>query len=160
MDPVIYYRRAVADDVDVLTAHRLSFLAEISGASSSDPALRAAIAQYFSQSIPTNHFIAFLALANEKIIATSGMTYHHHPPSNKNPAGREAYIMNMYTQPEFRRRGIATHLLQMLIDEARQTQCGKISLHVMLGARSIYSSLGFELIETEMRLNLLPVPHK
>lgn len=154
MDPLIYYRRASADDVDALTAHRLSFLAEISGANSSDPALRAAIAQYFAQSIPTNHFIAFLALANDKIIATSGMTYHHHPPSNKNPTGREAYIMNMYTQPEFRRRGIATRLLQMLINEARQNQCGKISLHVIPGGRAIYAQAAFQPIETEMRLTL------
>jgi GNAT superfamily N-acetyltransferase len=154
MDPIIYYRRATLDDIKALTTLRLAFLAEISGAIASDDALRAAIARYFSESIPSGNFTAFLALADEQIIAASGMTWHHHPPSNKNPTGGEAYIMNMFTQPEFRRRGIATRLLEMLIQEARQNQCGKISLHVMPRGRSIYSQAGFQPIDTEMRLTL------
>jgi GNAT superfamily N-acetyltransferase len=155
MDPIIYYRRAVPDDLDALTTHRLSFLAEVSAANPFDPALRSSISNYFANSIPSGVFTAFLALTDTKIIATSGLTYHHHPPSNKNPTGREAYIMNMYTLPEYRRRGIATRLLQMLIDEARQNQCGKISLHVLPQGRSIYAAAGFEPIETEMRLTLV-----
>jgi GNAT superfamily N-acetyltransferase len=153
--PIICYRRATPDDVGSLTTLRLAFLAEISGANASDPALHAAIAEYFSHSIPANNFTAFLAIADTKIIASSGMTYHHHPPSNKNPTGREAYIMNMYTLPAYRGRGIATRLLQMVVDEARQNNCGKISLHVIPGARSIYAAAGFEPIATEMRLTLV-----
>jgi GNAT superfamily N-acetyltransferase len=154
MDAIIYYRRAVAEDADSLARLRLAFLAEISGADPSDPKLGDSIRGYFAANIGTNEFISFVAVIDEKIIATSGLTLSRHPPSNRNPTGREAYVMNMYTQPQYRNRGIATRLLQMLVDFARQNGCGKISLHVMPQGRSIYAKAGFAPIETEMRLNL------
>ena len=132
----------------------MHFLAEVSGASESDPTLRQSLAEYFARTIPSNEFISFLAVADTKIIASSGLVFHRHPPSNRNPTGREAYIMNMYTDPAWRRRGIATRLLQMLIDHARQDDCGKISMHALPKGRSIYLSAGFVPIETELRLNL------
>ena len=155
MRPICSYRRATLKDVDPLVALRLKFLAEISGASESDPILRASLAEYFSRMIPSNEFVAFLAVEGSAIIATSGLVFHRHPPSNRNPTGREAYIMNMYTVPKYRRRGIATTLLKMLVDHARHSDCGKISMHALPQGRSIYLSAGFVPIETEMRLNLL-----
>jgi ribosomal protein S18 acetylase RimI-like enzyme len=155
MQPICFYRRATPQDVDPLTTLRLAFLVEVSGASESDPTLRQSLAEYFARTIPSNEFISFLAVADTKIIASSGLVFHHHPPSNRNPTGREAYIMNMYTAPAWRRRGIATRLLQMLIDHARQNYCGKISMHALPLGRSIYLNTGFVSIETELRLNLL-----
>jgi ribosomal protein S18 acetylase RimI-like enzyme len=154
MEPICFYRRAMPDDVDPLVNLRLAFLAEVSGATGSDPVLRDSLTEYFSKMIPSNEFIGFLAVADSTIIATSGLVFHRHPPSNRNPTGHEAYIMNMYTLPEYRRRGIATRLLQMLIDHARQNDCGKISMHASPNGRSIYVNAGFVLIETEMRLDL------
>ncbi len=154
MQPICFYRRATPEDVDPLVNLRLAFLAEVSSATGSDPILRASLTEYFSKAIPSNGFIGFLAVAETKIIATSGLVFHCHPPSNRNPTGREAYIMNMFTLPEYRRRGIATRLLQMLIDHARQNDCGKISMHAMPQGRSIYVNAGFVRIETEMRLDL------
>jgi len=155
MQPICSYRRATLKDVDPLVALRLAFLAEISGASEFDPVLRASLSEYFSRMIPTEEFIAFVAVADATIIATCGLVFHRHPPSNKNPTGHEAYIMNMYTLPEYRRRGIATRLLQMLIDDARRNDCGKISMHALPNGRSIYVNAGFTPIETEMRLSLV-----
>jgi GNAT superfamily N-acetyltransferase len=153
MDAIIYYQRAKILDVQSLVNLRLAFLAEVSGATESDPVLRESLAEYFSRTIPSEEFIGFLAVADGAIIATSGLVFHRHPPSNRNPTGREAYIMNMYTAPAFRRRGIATRLLQLLIDHARQSDCGKISMHALPEGRSIYLNAGFVPIETELRLD-------
>ena len=154
MQPICFYRRATQEDVGRLAELRLAFLAEISGASESDPILRRSVVEYFSRTIPSEEFIGFLAVADGAIVATSGLVFHRHPPSNRNPTGREAYIMNMYTDPAWRRRGIASRLLQMLIDYARQNDCGKISMHALPMGRSIYVNAGFVPIETEMRLDL------
>ncbi|MGD0769373.1 MAG: GNAT family N-acetyltransferase [Tepidisphaeraceae bacterium] len=154
MDAIIYYRRANALDVQSLVNLRLAFLAEISGASESDPVLRKSLAEYFSRTIPSEEFIGFVAVADGAIVATSGLVFHRHPPSNRNPTGREAYVMNTYTDPAWRRRGIASRLLQLLIEYARQNNCGKISLHALPKGRSIYVNAGFVPIETEMRLEL------
>ncbi|MGA2442224.1 MAG: GNAT family N-acetyltransferase [Tepidisphaeraceae bacterium] len=154
MQPICFYRRARLQDVGPLVKLRLAFLAEISGASESDPVLGASLVEYFSRTIPSEEFIGFLAVADGAIVASSGLVFHRHPPSNRNPTGREAYIMNMYTDPAWRRRGIASRLLQLLIDYARQNDCAKISMHALPKGRSIYVNAGFVPIETEMRLEL------
>jgi ribosomal protein S18 acetylase RimI-like enzyme len=155
MHEICFYRRATLEDVASLVSMRLAFLAEVSGATGSEPVLRESLAEYFSGMIPSNEFVGFLGVADSAIIATSGLVFHHHPPSNRNPSGREGYIMNMYTIPAFRRRGIASRLLQMLIDHARQNDCGKISMHALPNGRSIYVKSGFVPIESEMRLDML-----
>jgi GNAT superfamily N-acetyltransferase len=154
MQPICFYRRATLQDVGPLVALRLAFLAEISGASEFNPALRPSLAEYFSRTIASEEFIGFLAVADGAIVATSGLVIHRHPPSNRNPTGREAYVMNMYTDPAWRRRGIASRLLHLLIDYARQNDCGKISMHALPKGRSIYLNAGFVAIETEMRLDI------
>jgi ribosomal protein S18 acetylase RimI-like enzyme len=155
MSDIVFYRSATTADADELATLRLAFLAEVAGGKPADSKMHQSLKNYFETNIASKTFVAFLALAGERIVATSGMTSHHHPPSNKNPTGREAYIMNMYTLPEFRRRGIATRLLELLIDEARQNQCGKVSLHVLPQGRGIYAKAGFQPIDTEMRLTLV-----
>ncbi len=153
MDAIVYYRRATDQDAEALAALRMAFLVEVSGAGE-DAALQKTIQYYFAHAIPVEEIIVFVAVADGKIIATCGLIFHVHAPSNRNPTGREAYIMNMYTLAEWRERGIASRLLQMLIDHCRQENCAKISLHAMPLGRAIYEKVGFRSIDTEMRLNL------
>ena len=148
MDPIFFYRRAKMEDVPALVALRIAFLEEISGAKISDSKLDESLAGYFNNGISSGEFVAFLAQADSKVIASSGLVIHRHPPSVNNPSGREAYIMNMYTVPEYRRRGIATRLLEMLVEYARENGCGKVSLHAMEKGRAIYLKAGFEAIAT------------
>jgi GNAT superfamily N-acetyltransferase len=155
MDAIVYYRRATAEDAAPLASLRMAFLVEVSGAAE-DPALLQSIQDYFSRAIPKEEIIVFVAAADSQIVATSGLIFHVHAPSNRNPNGREAYIMNMYTMPQWRRRGIAARLLEMAINHVRQNDCRKISLHVMPKGRSIYEKAGFRPIDTEMRLDLNP----
>jgi ribosomal protein S18 acetylase RimI-like enzyme len=154
MPPIYFYRRATPEDAGRLAVLRLAFLTEVTGASTSDSALGKSLGEYFSRTIAAGEYIGFLGILENEIIATSGTVFHHHPPSNRNPTGREAYIMNMYTAPEHRRRGIATRLLEMLIEQAKENLCGKISMHAQPQGRSIYVKAGFVGIETEMRLDL------
>src|ERR1022692_3950367 len=115
MEPITFYRRGSAQDVESLVNLRLAFLAEISGLNAADEGpLRESLRRYFSETVASGEFIAFIAEADKKVIASSGLIVHRHAPSNRNPTGREGYIMNRYTVPEFRGRGIATRLLQML----------------------------------------------
>jgi GNAT superfamily N-acetyltransferase len=65
-----------------------------------------------------------------------------------------AYIMNMYTLPRHRGRGIATELLARLVAHARQKDCARAFLHALANARSIYERAGFLPDDSEMRLDL------
>jgi GNAT superfamily N-acetyltransferase len=147
------YRFAATVDIDALVEMRAAFLAEVSGASPSGPTLLAALTSYFRRAVPSGEYVASLAECDDQIVATSGLVYHRHPPSPANILGCEAYVMNVYTRPEWRGQGIATTILRKLIDHARQNNCCRVTLHALPQARSIYGKAGFKAIDTEMRLN-------
>src|SRR3954447_20733157 len=112
----IAYRLATVAEIDQLIRLRVAMQSEVGhGDPSYWSALERELKPYFAISIPSGEFIAYVAEADGRIVGTSGMVFHQHPPSGGNLSGREAYIMNMYTLPEFRGRGIATELLRLLI---------------------------------------------
>lgn len=73
-------------------------------------------------------------------------------PTYHNPSGRKAYIMNMYTRPEYRRRGIAYHTLDLLVKEIRRRGITSISLEATDMGRPLYEKYGFLPMEHEMEL--------
>jgi GNAT superfamily N-acetyltransferase len=148
----ISIRLAGVADVQSLVDLRCAFLAEVSDSGPLEQTLVDAISAYFSRALPAGEFIAYLAEVHGEIVATSGLTYHRQPPSPQNPHGCEAYILNMYTRPAWRRRGIASALLQKLIDHARRSNSCRVSLHSLPDARSIYLKAGFVPVDAEMRL--------
>lgn len=150
-------RLATSDDVEGLVALRAAFLAEVAGVDPADPQLLGALRAYFHNSLTTGQFVAYVAEYDGRIIATSGLVFHQYPPTPANLSGRAAYIMNMYTLPDSRGCGLATTLLQQLLDVAREQGYPRICLHAMPAGRGIYEKAGFKPVDTEMRLELGPI---
>ena len=101
------------------------------------------LADYFTSAISDGSFISWVMDNDGEIIATSGVCLYALPPSYSNPSGRTAYITNMYTKPEYRRNGIATELLGVVIDEAKSRGYKVIRLHTSEYGKSIYLKAGF-----------------
>lgn len=151
----VHFRRAAVGDIDALVTLRSDFLTEaaaMGGLMGTPP--RDAMRDYFLQTIPSGEFVSFLAIADPDIIAISGMVMRRLPPSIKYPTGREAYIMNMYTRPAWRGRGLATELLTRLLAFAGDVGYGRIRLHTFPKSQPIYARAGFEMEDGEMRLDL------
>src|SRR6185369_15411721 len=157
MDSVTY-RRATVADVPALVDLRTAFLTELGRGDEVDASLGKGMAQYFQTKLANGQFISEIAEAQNQVIACSGMVYYEYPPSPPRPSGRGAYIMNMYTHPDFRRRGIGATLLQKLIETARLARCERISLHALPLGQSIYVKAGFVPGHSEMVLNLNSSP--
>ena len=62
-----------------------------------------------------------------------------------------AYLLNVYTYPEFRKRGLARLLTQKAIDWCRDQGFKLLWLHASDSGRPLYESLGFE-STNEMKL--------
>lgn len=60
--------------------------------------------------------------------------------------------MNMYTDPEYRRRGIALRTLDRLVSDARERGITSISLEATEMGRPLYEKYGFVKTEDEMYL--------
>jgi ribosomal protein S18 acetylase RimI-like enzyme len=65
------------------------------------------------------------------------------PPYPGNLAGREAYLLNMYTLPDYRKQGIANALLDAMAAEAIARGFGKVWLHASEAGRPLYERIGF-----------------
>jgi GNAT superfamily N-acetyltransferase len=64
---------------------------------------------------------------------------------------RRAWILNMYTEPAYRRRGIARRLVETMIEWCRAEGFRAVALHASQQGRPLYESLGFR-PTNEMRL--------
>ena len=60
--------------------------------------------------------------------------------------------MNMYTAPEYRRRGIAFHTLDLLVKAAKEQGVSQIALEATDMGRPLYEKYGFVNMEDEMEL--------
>ena len=65
----------------------------------------------------------------------------------------KAYIMNMYTNIDYRRKGIATKVLELLIKESKNRGVTDISLEATEMGRLLYEKSGFVKMNNEMNLS-------
>ncbi len=138
-------RRATVEDVEALTELRIRFLAEHTPAPKDTEyeALRKELRKYFTENIPKESFIAWLAESGNRIVATSGMVMWQMPANHFVKNGKQGYILNMYTLPEFRGRGICTALLEKLIGDAKALGLARLHLHASKMGEPIYRKRGF-----------------
>ncbi len=156
MITLIQYRKANIKDIDNLVKLRIQFLKEIGSMepSEKDNILEKSLYDYFNESITKDEFAAWLAIDNEKIVATSGVSFYMVPPSFKNITGKVAYIMNMYTNSDYRRQGIAAILFEKIINEAKDRGYNRITLNATKQGRPLYEKFGFKDLNNEMELNI------
>jgi len=57
--------------------------------------------------------------------------------------GRQGLVMNVYTEPDFRRLGAARALMNEILAWARREKLESLVLHAAPDGRALYESLGF-----------------
>ena len=72
-----------------------------------------------------------------------GESFFTLPPNDWCPSGKTAYISSMYTLPDYRRQGIASRLLTLIIGEAKERLCQRIWLNASDMGRPLYRKFGF-----------------
>ena len=108
--------------------------------------------EYYAKSLGDRTHCAYLVFDKDRFVGAGGVSFYRVMPTYHNPTGWKAYIMNMYTYPEYRRKGIALHMLDLLVKEARQAGIGFISLEATEMGRPLYEKYGFVKMNDEMAL--------
>lgn len=147
------YRLAVLDDCAVLTQLRMEMRAERDPGFNRE-ALYDSTLSFFYSNITSGRHAAFLCEDQGRIVATAGLSFFEMPPTVKLPCPKVAKLMNMYTIPEYRCRGIAHEMMRMVTDYAREAGCGKIMLNASEMGRPLYEKFGFSQIPNEYELYL------
>ena len=107
---------------------------------------------YYRRALETGEHIAYLVYDNGAFVGAGGVSFYQVMPTYHNPTGKKAYIMNMYTAPEYRRQGIAIHILDLLVKDAKEQGVLQIALEATYMGRPLYERYGFAKMEDEMEL--------
>jgi len=65
-------------------------------------------------------------------------------PSPGHPHGMVPYVLSVYTRPEFRRKGLASVIVEEAMEWARKHGYYKVVLHASKTGRKVYSQLGWK----------------
>jgi GNAT superfamily N-acetyltransferase len=149
--PDITYRVATVQDLPTLVELRCRFLTEANGRPVPEP-LREEIRKSFLEHTATGRFVSWLAECDGRAVATGCLVYWDLVPSLHWSGGRKAYIMNMFTEAPFRRRGIAAEIVGRLLTDARAAGVSEASLHALPDGVGVYKRIGFEATGDEMRI--------
>jgi ribosomal protein S18 acetylase RimI-like enzyme len=155
-------RRATIADLTVIVEMRLAMIGEItdlrraSGARTNDvdlDAMRGPSELWVAEHIDRD-FLAWIADVDGQPAGSVGLLWFMHPPGPTNSAGTEAYLLNVYTRPEARGMGLATGLMGLAFEAAREAGVKRVWLRTSAAGRPLYESLGFRAEDDGMRLVL------
>ena len=150
----IFYKKATIDDLDILTETRIEVLkaANQLGNDVDTLEIKKQSMDYYQSALIDDSHVAYLIFDEEKFVGAGGISYFKVMPTYHNPTGRKAYIMNMYTKPEYRRKGIAFKTLGLLVQDAKKRGITAIFLEATTMGRPLYEKYGFRAMNDEMEL--------
>lgn len=138
-------RIATADDAPLIAAHRRAMFAAIGGT----PApildtMSRSFEPWVARMIAEGKYIGWITQDDSRPIAGIGLLVLDWPPHPFDPAGEHrGYLLNVYVEPEYRKRGVARSLVERCLAEAHRRSLRVVALHSSDAARSIYDALGF-----------------
>lgn len=148
------YKRATMEDMKELVRTRIIVLRAAN--KWSDDVDMSLVEQetyaYYKRALETGEHIAYLVYDNGTFIGAGGVSFYQVMPTYHNPTGKKAYIMNMYTAPEYRRQGIAFCTLDLLVKVVKEQGVSQIALEATDMGRPLYEKYGFAKMEDEMEL--------
>lgn len=137
----IEYRKLTEYELDTFIKMRINQLREEGAKEDID--LYSALNDYYKRHMADGTFVAWLALDVDKIIGTSGMSFVEKPPYFGCPSGKIGLLSSMFTDKDYRRKGIASELLKRVVDEARNYGCGTVQITASDMGVKLYKAFGF-----------------
>jgi GNAT superfamily N-acetyltransferase len=122
----------------------------------------AASQAWTERALASGEYIGWLAAPEKEpalIIAGAGVQRRQAAPHPCRPShngafakGRHAIVLNVFTEPEWRSRGVAALLMDEIIRWSRKEKLDRLVLHASAEARSLYERMGF-VATNEMRFD-------
>ena len=138
---ILHHRRAMFEDMGYKDATALD-------------AMDAGSRPFFAQALAEGWYRGWLAQSGGgEVVAGGGILILPWPANPRDAQTRRPMIVNVYTEPAYRRRGLARRLMVAMLEWAHREGYGTVSLHASDFGRSLYESLGFQ-ATNEMRLQL------
>ncbi len=138
---MIEYRKMTTDDLDTFISMRIKQLREEGAKEDID--LVPNLQDYYKRHMADGTFVSWLAVDGDKIVGTSGMSFVEKPPYFSCPSGKIGLLSSMFTDPQYRRMGIAKELLSRVVKEAKDYGCGTVQITASDMGVLLYTDFGF-----------------
>ena len=148
----IQYKKLTDKELDTFIDTRIKQLREEGATEDID--LKPALRDYYERHMADGTFVSWIALDDDKIIGTSGMSFVEKPPYFGCPNGKIGLISSMYTSNEYRRKGIAKELLTRVVKEAENYGCGVVQITASDMGVLLYTDFGFRKNGNFMQYNI------
>ena len=139
-------RAATITDSALVAAHRRAMFAAMGGYE--EPVLegvRLASEPWTARMMGEGRYLGWITEDEGRAVASAGMLILDWPPHPLDPGGEQrAYLLNVFVESEYRRRGLAKALIEICLDEARRRGIGVVSLHASREGAPVYAQLGFK----------------
>lgn len=148
------YKKATLDDINILTETRIEVLraANKLSADTDMSEVKKQSYEYYQKALQDGSHIAYLVFDENTFVGAGGVSFFQVMPTYHNSSGNKAYIMNMYTNPDYRRKGIAYKTLDMLVQDIKNKEITDITLEATEMGRPLYEKYGFIKMNDEMKL--------
>lgn len=148
-------RRASTADLETLVAHRRAMFRDMGY---SDDAALESMSEKFRvwllKHMNSGEYHAWLVSAGDgSIAAGAGLWLMDWPPHMVGQGARRGNILNVYTEENYRRRGLARQLMEAVLAWCKGNGVDTIILHASPAGKSLYEEMGFK-ATNEMRIHL------
>jgi|SRR5450631_264517 len=146
-------REAVPGDSAIILDHRRSMFLDMGEGTPEELDQMAEVASpWLARALADGSYRHWLALdVSGRVTGGGGVLLCPWPASPKDPCTQRAVILNVYTEPEFRKRGIARQIMLAILVWIKEQGFRAVNLHASKQGRHLYEELGFE-ATNEMRL--------
>lgn len=141
---MVQTRQATPEDAPIIARHRHRMFVDAGRADNSS--LRRVSDAFEAWVVPMmqeGNYMGWLAIDQGKVIAGAGLMIMDWPPHPLDPEPHRGYLLNVYVEPEFRRKRIASNLIELALAEARRRKIRVVSLHATEESRRMYESSAF-----------------
>ena len=139
---MVEMRFATVNDMDALMSIRLEMLRVVNSLPD-DYVFSETLVKSSEEYFACGNDATVLAFDDGRPVACASLSFMDIMPTYGHPTGKRAHLMNVYTNPAYRRQGLARDMVQMLIDLAESMGVTEISLDATESGRPLYESLGF-----------------
>jgi GNAT superfamily N-acetyltransferase len=147
-------RPATEEDAALIAAHRRAMFADMG---SSDTVrletMEAEFTQWVREKLARKEYLGWFVVDGVAVVAGAGLWLMDWPPHIIGRGARRGNILNVYTAPDYRRRGLARRLMEAVLEWCRTNNIETVVLHASAEGRTLYATLGFE-PTNEMRIQL------
>jgi GNAT superfamily N-acetyltransferase len=139
---LIRIRRATTDDIQTIVHYRTEMITSMGWSDEMISATKEVTLRFLQQ--PWDPSIeCYLAIDEDRVVGGCAVSFCVAYPSAQNTNGKFVYLYNMFVEKEYRRRGIATSLLNHITQLCKERGITKMTLHDTKMSKGIYEREGF-----------------